>query len=44
MSRLAELGISDVGLYYPLDPAQRASFETIATDVLPGLRSAYRSL
>ena len=44
VSRLAELGISDVGLYYPLDPAQRASFETIATDVLPGLRSAYRSL
>src|SRR5688500_8413779 len=44
VSRLAELGISDVGLYYPLDPAQLAAFETIATEVLPGLRSAYPSL
>jgi alkanesulfonate monooxygenase SsuD/methylene tetrahydromethanopterin reductase-like flavin-dependent oxidoreductase (luciferase family) len=43
VSRLAELGISDVGLYYPLDPAQRASFEEIATEVLPGLRSAHGS-
>jgi alkanesulfonate monooxygenase SsuD/methylene tetrahydromethanopterin reductase-like flavin-dependent oxidoreductase (luciferase family) len=41
VSRLAELGISDVGLYYPLDPNQLGSFETIAADVLPGLRSAY---
>jgi alkanesulfonate monooxygenase SsuD/methylene tetrahydromethanopterin reductase-like flavin-dependent oxidoreductase (luciferase family) len=44
VSRLAELGISDVGLYYPLVPAQVGSFETIATEVLPGLRSAYPSL
>ena len=44
VSRLAELGISDVGLYYPLDPAQRASFEAIATEVLPGLRSAFPAL
>ena len=41
VSRLAELGISDVGLYYPLDADQLGSFETIATEVLPGLRSAY---
>ncbi len=41
VSRLAELGISDVGLYYPLDPAQVGSFETIATEVLPRLRSAH---
>jgi alkanesulfonate monooxygenase SsuD/methylene tetrahydromethanopterin reductase-like flavin-dependent oxidoreductase (luciferase family) len=44
VSRLAELGISDVGLYYPLDPAQIASFETIASEVLPGLRSSYPSI
>jgi alkanesulfonate monooxygenase SsuD/methylene tetrahydromethanopterin reductase-like flavin-dependent oxidoreductase (luciferase family) len=44
VSRLAELGISDIGLYYPLVPAQVGSFETIATEVLPGLRSAYPSL
>jgi alkanesulfonate monooxygenase SsuD/methylene tetrahydromethanopterin reductase-like flavin-dependent oxidoreductase (luciferase family) len=44
VSRLAELGISDIGLYYPLDPDQLGSFETIASEVLPGLRSAYPSL
>jgi alkanesulfonate monooxygenase SsuD/methylene tetrahydromethanopterin reductase-like flavin-dependent oxidoreductase (luciferase family) len=44
VSRLAELGISDIGLYYPLDPAQLAVFETIARVVLPGLRSAHPSL
>ena len=41
VSRLAELGISDVGLYYPLDAEQLGAFETIAREVLPGLRSAY---
>ena len=40
VSRMAELGISDIGLYYPLDADQLCSFETIATEVLPGLRSA----
>jgi len=44
VSRLAELGISDVGLYYPLDPDQLGSVETVASDVLPGLRSAYSSI
>jgi alkanesulfonate monooxygenase SsuD/methylene tetrahydromethanopterin reductase-like flavin-dependent oxidoreductase (luciferase family) len=39
VGRVVELGISDVGLYYPLDPAQLASFERIATDVLPRLRA-----
>ena len=41
VSRLAELGISDIGLYYPLDQAQVAAFEAIATEVLPGLRLAH---
>jgi alkanesulfonate monooxygenase SsuD/methylene tetrahydromethanopterin reductase-like flavin-dependent oxidoreductase (luciferase family) len=42
VSRLAELGISDIGLYYPLDQAQLAPFEAIATEVLPVLRSAHQ--
>ena len=41
VSRLAELGVSDIGLYYPLDPAQHGSFEGIAAEVLPLLRSAH---
>jgi alkanesulfonate monooxygenase SsuD/methylene tetrahydromethanopterin reductase-like flavin-dependent oxidoreductase (luciferase family) len=44
VSRLAELGICDVGLYYPLDRDQLGSFETIAGEVLPGLRSTYPAL
>ena len=35
VSRLAELGISDIGLYFPLDPAQSPAFEAIAMDALP---------
>jgi alkanesulfonate monooxygenase SsuD/methylene tetrahydromethanopterin reductase-like flavin-dependent oxidoreductase (luciferase family) len=42
VNRVVELGISDVGLYYPLDPAQLPTFERIASDVLPGLRAAHR--
>jgi alkanesulfonate monooxygenase SsuD/methylene tetrahydromethanopterin reductase-like flavin-dependent oxidoreductase (luciferase family) len=44
VSRVVELGVSDVGLYYPLDPAQIASFEQIATNVLPTLRSTYPTI
>jgi alkanesulfonate monooxygenase SsuD/methylene tetrahydromethanopterin reductase-like flavin-dependent oxidoreductase (luciferase family) len=44
VSRLAELGIRDVGVYYPLDAEQLGSFETIASEVLPELRAAYSSL
>jgi alkanesulfonate monooxygenase SsuD/methylene tetrahydromethanopterin reductase-like flavin-dependent oxidoreductase (luciferase family) len=40
VSRLVEQGISDIGLYYPLDPAQLDAFEAIASEVLPDLRSA----
>lgn len=42
VGRIVELGITDIGLYYPLDPAQLAMFERIATDVLPGLRASPR--
>ena len=41
VSRLMELGISDVGLYYPLDPAQLSIFERIATEALPLLRCGW---
>jgi alkanesulfonate monooxygenase SsuD/methylene tetrahydromethanopterin reductase-like flavin-dependent oxidoreductase (luciferase family) len=42
VSRLADLGISDIGLYYPLDPAQLDAFEAITSEVLPVLRSVQR--
>ena len=44
VGQLAELGISDVGLYYPLDPRQLDTFETIATEVLPALRSQFATV
>ena len=44
VSRLVDLGISDVGLYYPGDPAQLTSFETIASEVLPQIRSAHPAI
>lgn len=40
-SQIADLGIRDIGLYYPADPAQHATFQQIATEVLPQLRAAY---
>ena len=44
VSRVIALGISDVGRYYPLDPAQLATFERIATDVLPALRAEHPAI
>lgn len=44
VGRVVALGISDVGLYYPLDPAQLPAFERIATDVLPALRERYTAI
>lgn len=37
---LVDLGVTDIGLYYPLAADQVTMFERIATDVLPGLRGA----
>ena len=39
--RLIDLGISEIGLYYPILDEQRPMFERIATDVIPQLRSQY---
>jgi alkanesulfonate monooxygenase SsuD/methylene tetrahydromethanopterin reductase-like flavin-dependent oxidoreductase (luciferase family) len=38
VQRLMELGITELGLYFPLLDSQRPTFEHIATDILPGLR------
>jgi hypothetical protein len=43
VGRILELGIRDVGLYYPLDPSQLPIFESIALDVLPTLRERHMS-
>ena len=37
VSRVTELGIDDIGLYYPLDPMQVPMFEQILADVVPTL-------
>jgi alkanesulfonate monooxygenase SsuD/methylene tetrahydromethanopterin reductase-like flavin-dependent oxidoreductase (luciferase family) len=42
-SQIADLGIRDIGIYYPADAAQHATFQQIATEVLPHLRAAYTS-
>lgn len=41
VSQLAELGISDIGVYYPLAKSQLSKFERIATDVVPALRDRF---
>lgn len=43
VSQIADLGIRDIGIYYPADPAQHLTFQQIATEVLPPLRSTYAS-
>ena len=44
VSRVIALGVSDIGLYYPLDLRQLATFESIATDVLPALRAQHAAI
>ena len=38
--RLIELGITEIGLYFPTVDAQRPVFEKIASDVIPRLKDA----
>jgi alkanesulfonate monooxygenase SsuD/methylene tetrahydromethanopterin reductase-like flavin-dependent oxidoreductase (luciferase family) len=40
--RLLDLGLTELGLYYPVLPSQVPVFETIATDVIPALRESRR--
>ncbi|OGO58129.1 MAG: hypothetical protein A2Z32_05785 [Chloroflexi bacterium RBG_16_69_14] len=42
-SRVIELGMDEIGLYYPLDERQVPTFERIATDMLPRLRARQAS-
>ena len=39
--RLIDLGISELGLYYPTKDEQRPVFERIATEVIPELKSKH---
>lgn len=39
--RAVELGMNEIGLYFPLDESQRPMFEKIATEVFPRMRSRH---
>ena len=39
VGRLRELGISELGLYYPVLGAQRPTFEKIARDIIPKMKA-----
>ena len=43
VGRVLELGITEIGLYWPARPEQRPMFERIATDVLPRLKAEHAS-
>ncbi len=43
VNRVLDLGMDEVGLYYPLDARQVPTFERIATNLLPRLRRVGRS-
>jgi hypothetical protein len=42
VGRLTELGISEVGLYFPVVAAQRPMFEKIARDIIPRMKALRR--
>lgn len=41
VNRVLELGMSDVGLYYPSLPEQEATFERIATETIPKMKAQF---
>ena len=43
VGRVLELGITEIGLYWPARPEQRPMFERIATGVIPKLKAAHAS-
>ena len=43
VSQVLELGMTDIGLYYPTLPEQTAAFERIATDTIPALKAQFDS-
>ena len=43
VGRVLELGITEIGVYWPILPEQRSMFERIATEVIPKLKAAHAS-
>lgn len=43
VSQVLELGMTDIGLYYPTLPEQTATFERIATETVPALKAQFDS-
>ena len=43
VGRVLEIGITEIGLYWPVRPEQRPMFERIATDVVPKLKAEHAS-
>ena len=41
VGRVLELGITEIGLYWPVRPEQRPMFERIATGAIPKIRAAH---
>ena len=39
VGRVIDMGMTDIGLYYPSLPEQEAVFERIATDTIPALKA-----
>jgi alkanesulfonate monooxygenase SsuD/methylene tetrahydromethanopterin reductase-like flavin-dependent oxidoreductase (luciferase family) len=43
VQQLVALGVSEIGLYYPVRDDDLAMFETIATEIIPELKQQYKS-
>ncbi|MFP6749305.1 MAG: LLM class flavin-dependent oxidoreductase [Alphaproteobacteria bacterium] len=43
VSQVLELGMTDIGLYYPILPEQIATFERIAIDTIPALKARFNN-
>lgn len=41
VDRVLELGMSDIGLYFPMLPEQATTFERIATDTIPAMKARF---
>ena len=41
VGRVLEIGITEIGLYWPVRPEQRPMFERIATDIVPKLKAEH---
>ena len=41
VNRVLELGMSDIGLYYPTLPEQEATFERIAAETIPKMKAQF---